>query len=263
MVVSSQHDRADIVGGEELFRKRVFQWFAVMWAVMFAAAANIPGLQGIRAQLLFNLIAVFAGSSLLIIWRYNLDVRKIIGFRRQPWSVWIAVLMAVPAAQVVARAFFELVNTVIPTRDVMLRELSRQMGPVVIPPWQIYVLVAILPAVCEEFAFRGILLQGLKNRFHPIVRCLAVGIIFGLFHYTLFRIAPTAFLGVILTAIAMMTGSILPGMLFHAANNAFAIWAQTSGNIASRLDWAVYATAFAVFGLAMQVIYRNGSRNRA
>jgi sodium transport system permease protein len=262
IIVASQHDRADLVGGEELFRKRVFQWFAVMWAVMFAAAANVPGLQTIRAQLLFNLLVIFAGGSLLILWKYRLNIREVVGVRPQGWSVWIAVLMAVPAAQVVARAFFELVNTVIPTRDVMLCELSRQMGAAVVPPWQLYVIVAVLPAVCEEFAFRGILLHGLKNRFHPVVRCLIVGIIFGLFHYTLFRIAPTAFLGVILTAIAMMTGSIFPGMLFHAANNAFAIWAQTSGAASSRLDWPAYLAAFAVFGLAMQVIYRAG-RERA
>src|SRR6185295_20360626 len=120
-----------------------------------------------------------------------------------------------------------------------------------LPVWQMYLLMAILPAICEELAFRGLLLYGIRNRFHPVVRCLLVGIIFGVFHYTLFRIAPTALLGVILTAIAVMTGSILPGLLFHAANNGLAIWMESAGVSVNRFNWATYAAAFGVFILSM------------
>ena len=85
-----------------------------------------------------------------------------------------------------------------------------------------------------------------------------MGIIFGLFHYALFRIAPTALLGVILTAIAIMTGSILPGILFHAANNSFAIAMDAVGISMNRFDWSTYATAFGVFFLSMHMIWRYG-----
>jgi membrane protease YdiL (CAAX protease family) len=123
-----------------------------------------------------------------------------------------------------------------------------------------YLFMAVLPALCEELAFRGLLLHGLRHRFHPIVRCLVVGIVFGLFHYSLFRIAPTALLGVILTAIALMTGSILPGLLFHVANNSLAIWLGTAGYNVSRFDGSTYATAIGVFVLSMHMIWRYGNR---
>lgn len=258
IVVSAQHDQAALAGGEDLFQRRVFQWFAVMWAMMFAVAANIPQLQTVRAQLLFNEVGVFLVGSLLMIRLYRLDLREVLGIRRLRWPIWAAVLMAVPAAQVVALAFFRLVSTVIPTPDQLLREFSKEMAPTSLPVWQMYLLMALLPAICEELAFRGLLLHGIRKRFHPVVQCLLVGIVFGIFHYALFRIAPTALLGVILTAIAMMTGSILPGMLFHAANNSFALWLESSGINMSRLDWSTYATAFAVFGLAMHMIWRYG-----
>jgi sodium transport system permease protein len=261
IVVSAQHDQAVLAGGENLFQRRVFHWFAVMWAVMFAVAANVPQLQTIRTQLIFNELGIFLLGSLLMVRRYRLDLREVLGIRRLRWPIWAAVLMAVPAAQVVAVAFFRLVSTVIPTPDDLLREFSKQMTQTSLPVWEMYLLMALLPAICEEFAFRGLLLHGLRNRFHPIVRCLVVGIVFGVFHYTLFRIAPTALLGVILTAIAMMTGSILPGVLFHAANNSFAIWMESSGNNMSRLDGSAYVTAFAVFGLAMQMIWRYGKES--
>jgi sodium transport system permease protein len=258
IVVSSQHDQAVLAGGESLFRRRVFQWFAVMWAMMFAVAANVSQLQTVRSQLIFNEIGIFLIGSLLMVRRYRLNLREVLGIRRLRWPIWIAVLMAVPAAQVVAQAFFRLVSQVIPTPDDLLREFSKQMMPTSLPVWQMYLLMALAPAICEELAFRGLLLHGIRNRFHPVVRCLVVGIVFGVFHYTLFRIAPTALLGVVLTAIAMMTGSILPGILFHAANNSFAIWLESSGISMSRLDNSAYVTAFAVFGLAMHMIWRYG-----
>jgi sodium transport system permease protein len=263
IVVSSQADQAVLAGGESLFQRRVFQWFAVMWAVMFAIAANIPQLQTLRAQLVFNEVGVFLAGSLLMVWYYRLDLREVLGVRRLRWPIWAAVLMAVPAAQVVALAFFRLVSTVIPTPDDLLREFSKQLAPVNLPSWQMYLLMALLPAICEELAFRGLFLHGIRHRFHPVLRCLLVGIVFGVFHYTLFRIAPTALLGVIITAIAMMTGSVLPGILFHAANNSLSIWLETSGIGMSRLDESAYVTAFAVFGLAMHMIWRYGKESKA
>jgi sodium transport system permease protein len=261
IIVSAQHDQAVLAGGESLFQHRVLQWFAVMWAVMFAFAANIPQLQAIRVQLIFNEVGVFFLGSLLMIRRYGLNVREVLGIRRLKWPIWISILMAVPAAQVVALAFFRLVSTVIPTPDQLLREFSDQVAGAQIPVWQMYLLMGILPAICEELAFRGLLLHGLRNRFHPIVRCLFVGIVFGVFHYALFRIAPTALLGVILTMIALMTRSILPGILFHAANNSFAIWMGTAGVNLNRLDWSAYVTGFAVFGLSMYMIWRYGKES--
>ena len=262
IVVSAQQDQSILEGGEKLFQRRVFQWFAVMWAVTFAVAANVPALQTQRVQIVFNEVGIFFIGSLLMIRTYRLNVREVIGAHRLRWPVWVAALMAVPAAQVVAVAFFRIVNTIIPTPTELLRELGKQLAPSDMPIWQMIFLMAILPAVCEELAFRGVLLHGLRNRFHPVVRCLVVGIVFGLFHYTLFRIAPTALLGVILTGIAVMTGSILPGLLFHAANNAFAIVMDAAGISLNRFDWSTYAAAFGVFFLAMHTIWRYGKERR-
>ena len=260
IVVSAQHEQSVLEGGEALFQKRVSQWFAVMWAVTFAMAANVPALQTPRTQIVFNQVVILAGS-LLIISRYRLNLREVLGIRRLRWPIWVAVLMAVPAAQVVALAFFRIMNTFIPTPAGLLRELGRPVTPIGLPTWQMYIFMALIPAICEELAFRGVLLHGLRHRFHPVVRALVVGIVFGVFHYSLFRIAPSALLGVILTAIALMTGSIFPGLLFHAANNSLAIWMQTAGISVNRLDWATYAAAFAVFFLSMNTIWRYGKES--
>jgi hypothetical protein len=61
--------------------------------------------------------------------------------------------------------------------------------------------------------------------------------------------------------IALMTRSILPGILFHAANNSFAIWMGTAGINLNRLDWSAYVTGFAVFGLSLYMIWRYGKES--
>ena len=48
--------------------------------------------------------------------------------------------------------------------------------------------------------------------------------IFGFFHFALFRIVPTAVLGFLLTSVALLTGSIFPCMCAHVGNNALAIF---------------------------------------
>jgi hypothetical protein len=146
IVVSAQHEQAVLEGGEKLFQRRVFQWFTVMWAVTFAAVTNVPLLQSTRAQILFNEIGIFLLGSILMIWRYRLNPREVLGIRRVRWQVWAAVLMAVPAAQVVAVAFFRIMNTIIPTPTEMLRELGKQVAPSGMPLWQMIFLMAILPA---------------------------------------------------------------------------------------------------------------------
>jgi sodium transport system permease protein len=128
--------------------------------------------------------------------------------------------------------------------------------PESIPLWQLILFASILPGICEEIAFRGTLLYGLRRKLRPITLALAVGLIFGFFHVALFRIIPTAFLGVTLTAMALLTGSIFPGMMVHAGNNALGLWMGKLGVSAGDLTWWWYLAAAAVFALAFYILYR-------
>lgn len=91
------------------------------------------------------------------------------------------------------------------------------------PVYMILFAMAIMPAVCEEMLFRGAIYGLLKRKFTSINCCIVVGILFGFFHLSGYRLLPTATLGVILTLMVYRTGSIFPSMLFHASHNALAI----------------------------------------
>ncbi len=81
-------------------------------------------------------------------------------------------------------------------------------------------LMAVSPAICEEALFRGPILRGLATRFSPAVAAILTGILFGIYHVDVWRLVPTALLGVGLSGIALASDSILPSMLAHFTNNA-------------------------------------------
>jgi sodium transport system permease protein len=166
------------------------------------------------------------------------------------------VLFAIPAGYVTAIGVFKVVNVIIPAPQQLLERFSEDVIPKGMPTWEIVFYVAILPAICEELAFRGILLSGLRRKFKPAALIVGIGIIFGLFHVTLYRIAPTAALGMVLTAIALMTGSVFPGMLLHAGNNTLGVIGGSWFSV-DTLRWPHFAAATAIFALSLWLIYRN------
>jgi sodium transport system permease protein len=260
IVLPAHAEPAEFIGGKALFGKRVLRWFALMWAIEFAAAANVPQLASLRRQILFNEIFLMLGASLLMIRLYKLNVRETLSLRSVKPVVWLAVLFAIPTANSAAVAVFRLANMLIPVSEELLRSTSENMLPPGLPQWQLFIFLAVLPALCEEIAFRGMLLSGLRRRMRPIWLVTTIGLIFGIFHMTLFRIAPTAVLGVVLTAIALMTGSIFPGMLLHMGNNAWGVWAGQHDLDLDTLGVWQSAALLGIFVLSMWIIYRNRVR---
>jgi sodium transport system permease protein len=79
-------------------------------------------------------------------------------------------------------------------------------------------MAAITPAICEEFVFRGLLLG--SSRETGMARAIILNaVIFGLFHLSIFRFLPTAWLGLLLAYVVWRTRSIWTGSLMHALNN--------------------------------------------
>jgi membrane protease YdiL (CAAX protease family) len=102
-------------------------------------------------------------------------------------------------------------------------EIPAQHEALMKVPFLVALLVgAILPAVCEELAFRGYLL----GRLGPLggrTAILLTGLLFGATHMTMILLLPLALLGMIFATAVHRSGSILPGMIMHFLNNAVAL----------------------------------------
>lgn len=100
-------------------------------------------------------------------------------------------------------------------------------------------LIGVTPAICEEVVFRGALLSGLRGRMPNWAVVLVIGLLFGLFHLTIYRFIPTAATGLVLTYVALRGNSIGLSMLFHALFNSTLVLLQLGYAPARVIDLAL------------------------
>lgn len=91
------------------------------------------------------------------------------------------------------------------------------------PIWLIVISSAILPAICEEFAFRGFLFGSLSGRYKPIVAIAWTGLLFGAYHMSIVKLLVVGILGALLAYMTYKTGSIWIAVFMHFLNNLMAV----------------------------------------
>ncbi len=253
-VITGDTSQAEFLGGPALFRKRVLIWFLVFWAVKVMIDLNLP-FDDIRIAALVSVGLIFGVFPFILIRRFRLDPVKALALRKpRPW-VWLGVLIGVPGGLLTAQTVFQLMDRVIPIPVELLENFGQALMPEAIPIWQLLIVVAVVPGIVEELTFRGVLLHGLRRRFGPVGLALVVGLIFGVFHFQIFRIPSTAFLGVILTAVTLMSGSIFPAILWHILNNGIAVYLGSRG-VESLGEGPVMGVAgFALLALGLWIIW--------
>jgi len=102
------------------------------------------------------------------------------------------------------------------------------------------VCLAVVPAVCEEALFRGVLLKACIARWHKASIVVVIGVLFGLFHLDLWRWPLLSLIGMLLTWTAMEAASIWPAVVFHLVSNSASLLLVNLNWPAER-DWTVAA----------------------
>jgi membrane protease YdiL (CAAX protease family) len=95
--------------------------------------------------------------------------------------------------------------------------------------WPLQVLLVVIAApIAEEVCFRGMLFGGLRTSLPRLPAALVVGLIFGGLHFTtgVGAVPPLMIFGFVLCLLYEETGSIVPGILLHAFNNALVLLAK-------------------------------------
>ena len=88
------------------------------------------------------------------------------------------------------------------------------------PLWVKLILMALIPAACEEYIFRGLIFNGYKKR-NPLGAVLMSSLLFGLIHMNVNQFIYAFLLGCIFCMLVYATGTIISSMIAHFIFNGF------------------------------------------
>lgn len=83
-------------------------------------------------------------------------------------------------------------------------------------------IVGVIPALSEEFLFRGLVQRSLEKGLGPLPGMVLTGILFAVYHLNPFSFVPLVVLGIYLGFLAQRSGSIWVSVAAHFTNNAMA-----------------------------------------
>jgi sodium transport system permease protein len=89
--------------------------------------------------------------------------------------------------------------------------------------WQLLLVIAVVPAVCEELAFRGFILSGFRHIGYKWRAIALSAFFFGIIHGIIQQSMLACLVGLIIGYVAVQSGSIWPCMAFHLTHNSLAV----------------------------------------
>jgi len=177
----------------------------------------------------------------------------------KPTSTWL-MLVAVPAGFMFCMAGNYATNALVELMNSFGVTLTAPETAAPSSPFgmiMFVVQIAFIPALIEEFALRGVIMQPLR-KYGDRFAILMSALVFALMHGNMVQ-APFAFIaGITIGYFVIATGSIWTGVLIHFANNLFSsLLSLASGNSSLSLDtpYAIAMTVTFVLGLACCVIF--------
>lgn len=95
-------------------------------------------------------------------------------------------------------------------------------------------LMAALPAICEEIMYRGLLLAAFRKNMNVVKAIVIVSFLFGMSHLSVIKFIPTMLLGIALAYAVEKSGSIVSSAIIHLLNNGFSVFVLYYGK---KISW--------------------------
>jgi len=222
---------ADAGSWKTIFRRRLFVpraiptpamvllYLAVLFPVWFHIQGQLSGYIGLSAMLI---VIFFGVLPLAFAWYLKLDWRGTFSLRSVAPSQWVGALAIGLGTWAIAYEVLVLQSRIIPL-PAGLGDADAQMVKM-LAGWSLPMLVltlGVVPGVCEELTFRGLVLSGLEPTRRPVTAVVIAAVFFAAFHFLFFRFGVTVALGILLGYVCWRTGSIGPAILIHVMHNSW------------------------------------------
>ncbi len=173
------------------------------------------GVSGFLLQIILQQTVSLIAPAVLIAWLFTRSVRQTLGLNAvAPSSLLCAVLFGAALHPLMfefshaTHSFFpEVLNSV---QSVVDQLNQHNLSPV------IFLLVfAVIPGVCEELAFRGLILAGFRSRMHHPLPLLLSSLLFGVMYIVPHHAFNAVLLGIPLAGLTLRQKSLFPAMAAH------------------------------------------------
>jgi sodium transport system permease protein len=182
------------------------------------ALAKAP--EGFFLQAVVTQVAVILLPTVLMTAVAVRSPRQTLQLRLPAWKTAVAAALLALALHPLAQLLQMLVTALYPVSPNMASLVKKYQELFATAPFGILVLViALMPALCEELAFRGFLLSGFRRLGYKW-RAIALSALFFAVTHGVFQQSLIALLmGLVVGYLVVQSGSILPGMIFHFTHN--------------------------------------------
>ncbi|HUY90564.1 MAG TPA: ABC transporter permease subunit/CPBP intramembrane protease [Pirellulales bacterium] len=201
----------------------------VQFFMNFALHQSMPEVKSFHDLLTLVMVSqlvVILTPALLMTVMLTRSPRQTLLLRKPPFAALSAAVLLALCLHPVAARFAELVQYLYPVN----KELTERVGEMMSQApsvWALLMLMAVTPAICEELAFRGFILSGLRHIGHKWWAIAISSLFFGILHGILQQSIITATVGLVIGFLAVQTGSLFPCMLFHLTHNSLTVLAAS------------------------------------
>lgn len=182
------------------------------------------GLYGVLSNQVILLLLVFA----YLVYT-KCDIKKTMNIRKPKVSsiigailLWIGTFIIITLISIPLQKLF-------PDSAENLNTINNLLGGYNI--LELLVIMAVVPAVCEELFFRGFIFSAAREKFKIVPAIIFVSVIFGIYHMSLIKIFTVGILGAAFAISIYYSKSIVTSMIMHFLNNSIAVIVFEYGDI--------------------------------
>lgn len=207
------------------YRRELFFLCVVVFLLMFYGSQMLVLNYRMFGLALTQILVVLMPALVFVHYWIRLPLGSVLPFGR-PRGGLAAILsaaMLAPLTIAAATFFVFLQSKIMPGAETIGKMMAKALELGNAPLWALILIIGVLPGLCEEILFRGVILSLLPRRFSQTKLIVIVGTLFGAFHLSLARFLPTGLLGCLLAFIRLRSGSLWPCIVLHCLHNSLSV----------------------------------------
>jgi len=196
----------------------LYQFFGSGLTFLLLGGLNEGNAQGFRLMtMLSQFLFIFVPTLFFARWQ-EVGFKEIFKLKAPNLFELLIAIVGTLSLQSIAQIYLYIQESIIPIDklspifETLRKMMEREFAYVAL-------VVALTPAICEEFLFRGLVQYNLSKATNHKLGFIITGVIFAMYHANPFSFIPLIALGIYFGYLVYKSGSIFLAMLAHFVNN--------------------------------------------